>query len=76
MRYIATVTTYTPDGRVIEAGKEYDFPRGDSESPDTISEIAALQQERDEEIQAKFRGEVPVKRGPGRPKKVWTPLSE
>jgi hypothetical protein len=85
MRYVAASTTLLPDGRIILAGVEYDYPKDDTQVyPETISEIASKRLEEDLQMEAKQRGEPPrieaqgvVEKRPrgwpkGKPRKVVT----
>jgi len=73
VRYVAAATTVTPDGRVFQAGEEYDFPPLPGGEPETISELAKREHERNQEMLARLQGE-PVaeqqRRGPGRPRRT------
>jgi len=76
MRYVATATTRLPDGRVFEAGEEYEYPQEVGAMPETLRDITQQEFERARALEAHLRGEAeevaPAKRPRGRPRKDRT----
>jgi hypothetical protein len=72
MRYVATTNTCLPNGKTVLKGEEYDWPPSPAEDPDTFSEMAQRAVDNNEDAILHLRGEPPVRRGPGRPKKEDT----